>query len=113
MRSIAWPGPSDVEAYYLLLLFGLTSAALYLAATRGLGLRRAALRPALARMLEFVGLAIVLAVLNLAAGFLLVLALRRLTGSFVSLYLNTDATLIALSLLQAVVLQWWMRDEER
>jgi len=97
-----------VEPYYLLLLFGLTSSALYLAATRGLGLRRDALRPALARMLECAGLAIVLAAANLAAGFLLVLALRRLTGSFVSLYLNTDSTLLALSVLQAVVLQWWM-----
>jgi len=97
-----------VEAYYLLLLFAVTSTALYLAATRGLGARRGALRPALARLLECVGLAIVLAALNLAVGFLLVLALRRLTGSFVSLYLNTDGTLLVLSLLQAVVLQWWM-----
>ena len=97
-----------MEAYYLLLLFAVTSAAIYLAATRGLGARRYALRPALARMLECVGLAIVLGGLNVAVGFLLVLALRRLTGSFVSLYLNTDVTLLVLSLLQAVVLQWWM-----
>jgi len=97
-----------VEAYYLLLLFAVTSAAIYLAATRGLGARRYALRPALARMLECVGLAIVLGALNVAVGFLLVLALRRLTGSFVSLYLNTDGTLLALSVLQAIVLQWWM-----
>ena len=101
-----------MEAYYLLLLFGVTSPALYLAATRGLGARREALRPALARMLECVGLAIVLAALNVAVGFLIVLALRRLTGSFVSLYLNTDGTLLALSLLQAIALQWWMREGE-
>jgi len=101
-----------VEAYYLLLLFGVTSAAFYLTATRGLGARRYALRPALFRMLECVGLAIVLGAVNVAVGFLLVLALRRLTGSFVSLYLNTDGTLLVLSLLQAVVLQWWMRDTE-
>ena len=102
-----------MEAYYLLLLFGMTSLALYLAATRGLGARRDALRPALVRMMECVGLAIVLAAFNVAAGFLLVLALRRLTGSFVSLYLNTDGTLLALSLLQAIVLQWWLRDAEK
>ena len=101
-----------MEAYYLLLLFAVTSGALYLAATRGLGVRRDALRPALGRMLECVGLAIVLAAFNLAVGFVLVLALRRLTGSFVSLYLNTDGTLIALSSLQAIVLQWWIRGEE-
>lgn len=97
-----------MEPYYLILLFGLTSPALYLAATRRLGARRAALRPALARMVECVGLAIVLAAFNLAVGFLLVLALRRLTGSFVSLYLNTDGTLVALSVLQAIALQWWL-----
>jgi hypothetical protein len=97
-----------VEAYYLLLLFAVTSAAISVVATRGLGARRYALRPALARMLECVGLTIVLGALNVAVGFLLVLALRKLTGSFVSLYLNTDGTLLALSLLQAIVLQWWM-----
>jgi hypothetical protein len=101
-----------VEAYYLLLLFGVTSLALYLAATRGLGARRDALRPALGRLLECVGLAIVVAAFNVAVGFLLVLALRRLTGSFVSLYLNTDGTLLALSLMQAIVLQWWLRAGE-
>jgi hypothetical protein len=102
-----------VEAYYPLLIFAMTSAALYLAATSGLGARRGALRPALSRLLECVGLAVVLAIFNVAVGFLLVLALRRLTGSFVSLYLNTDGTLLALSLLQAIFLQWWLSAEER
>ena len=102
-----------MEPIYLLLLFGVTSPALYLVATRRLGARRDALRPALARMLECVGLTVVLASLNLAVGFLLVLAMRALTGSFVSLYLNIDGTLLALSLLQAIVLQWWLRDAEK
>jgi len=101
-----------MEPIYLLLLFGATSSALYLAATRRLGLRHAGLRPALERVLECVGLTLAIAALNLAAGVLLVLALRRLTGAFVSLYLNTDGTLLALSLLQAVALQWWMKDGE-
>ena len=97
-----------MEAIYLLALFGVTSPALYLIATRRLGARRGALRPALARLLECVGLTVVLAVVNLALGFVLVLALRGLTGSFVSLYLNIDSTLLVLSLLQAIVLQWWL-----
>ena len=59
-------------------------------------------------MLECVGLTVVLAALNLAVGFVLVLALRALTGSFVSLYLNTDGALLVLALLQAIVLQWWL-----
>lgn len=102
----------SVEPHYLLLLFGLTSLALYAAGTRGLGLRRGALPAALGRMLECAGLTVLLAALNLAVGFLLVLALRRATGTFVSLYLNTDATLLALSLAQALTLQWWMGDGE-
>jgi hypothetical protein len=101
-----------VEAYYVLLPVAATSLLAFIAARRGLGARTAALRSALARMAELVGLAIVMAAANLAAGFLLVLALRRITGTFVSLYLNTDGTLLALSLLQAAVLQWWLRDGE-
>ena len=97
-----------MEASYLLLLFALTSVFLYFAAVRGLGARRDALRRALLRTVECVGLTIVLVVLNVAVGFVLVFALRRLTGSFVSLYLNTDAVLLVLSLLQAIVLQWWL-----
>jgi len=101
-----------MEPIYLLLLFGVTSPALYLAATRRLGARRDALRPALVRMLECVGLTVVLAAFNLAVGFLLVLALRALTGAFVSLYLNIDGTLLVLALLQAIVLQWWLSSGE-
>ena len=101
-----------MEALYLVLLFGLTSSALYLAGTRRLGLGRGGLRPAVVRMLECIGLVLGLVAFNLAAGFLLVLALRRMTGSFVSLYLNTDVTLLAMSLAQAIALQWWMRDGE-
>ena len=101
-----------MEAYYVLLPVALTSLALYLAATRGLGARREALRGALARVVECAGLAILLAAANLAVGFLLVHALRRLTGTFVSLYLNTDGTLIGLAVLQAIALQWWLRDGE-
>ena len=101
-----------MEALYLVLLFGLTSSALYLAARRWLGLGGAGLRPALVRMLECIGLVLGLMAFNLVAGFLLVLVLRRLTGSFVSLYLNADFTLLAMSLLQAVALQWWMREGE-
>ena len=102
-----------MEAYYLLLLFSLSSLALYVAGTRALDLRRGTLSVALGRLLECAGLVIVLVFLNTAAGFLLVLALRSLTGSFVSLYLNTDITLVILSVVQAVVLQWWMRAGER
>jgi hypothetical protein len=101
-----------MEALYLLLLAGATSTAVYLLGRRRLGLGPAGLRPALERVLECVGLTVALAALNLGAGFLLVLAMRGVTGTFVSLYLNTDSTLMALSALQAIALQWWMRSGE-
>src|SRR5687768_17356750 len=101
--------PPDVEPYYLLLLFGVTSLALYGAGIRS-GLPARALRAAASRVLECAGLSILLLAVNLAAGFLLVLALRRLTGAFVSLYLNTDAVLAGMAVLQAIALQWWMED---
>lgn len=100
-----------MESYYLLLLFGITSLAIYAAGVR-LALPARALRTALSRVLECAGLAIILLMMNVAVGFLLVLALRKVTGTFVSLYLNTDAVLAVMSLLQAIALQWWMGDAE-
>jgi hypothetical protein len=41
----------------------------------------------------------------------IVLALRVLTGRFLSLYANTDITLIVLSFLQAILLQAWFAGE--
>ena len=100
-----------MEPYYLLLLFGVTSLALYGIGIR-FGLSRGALRRAASRLLECAGLAFILLVVNVGVGFLLVLALRNVTGAFVSLYLNTDAVLAGMSVLQAIALQWWMGDGE-
>ena len=101
-----------MEGVYLLFLLAGTSGALYLAGTRRMGLPRLALVGAVSRALELVGLTLGLAALNLAVGVVIVLAVRWLTGSFVSLYLNTDGTLLPLSALQAVVFQWWMQSRE-
>jgi hypothetical protein len=102
-----------VEPVYLLLLLGATSGALYWAATRRLGLERSALAAALGRAVEFVGLTLGMAALNVAVGFVAVLAIRWLSGEFLSLYLNTDSTLLPLSAVQAAALQWWMEAAER
>jgi len=40
------------------------------------------------------------------------LLLRKLTGSFVSMYINTDVTLVLLSAFQALVFQWWRAESE-
>ncbi|HET8645295.1 MAG TPA: hypothetical protein VFO85_07390, partial [Vicinamibacteria bacterium] len=95
-----------VEALLLLVPVALTSAGAYL-----LGRRRAlaarALRPALARMFECVGLTMVFLLLNTVVGAAATLGARAALGRFVSLYLVTDSVLVALSALQAVALRWW------
>jgi len=101
-----------LDSLYLLLLFALTSVALVAVGARVLGLRATSLRGALARVLELSGFTVLLTVVNVAAGFLLVLALRFLTGTFVSLYLNTDAMLVLMSVLQAAALQWWIASRD-
>jgi len=96
-----------VTTVFVLALVGLTSLMAYVAGVRRLGLRGAGVRAAAGRMLECFGLVLVFSGLNLAVGFLGVLCLRSLTGRFISLYLNTDVSLVILSLVQAVVFQWW------
>jgi hypothetical protein len=100
------------DGLYLIGLVALTSALVWVIGRRGLRLRSSAIRPALVRLLEWVGLSAVLYAVNLFVGFLAVLALRKLTGSFISIYVNTDATLALLSAFQALVFQWWRAESE-
>jgi hypothetical protein len=99
-----------VETAFILAVVGLTSlgAALLMRrhARRGLG-------SAAARTLETIGLAVVFLCLNVAVGFCLALIARPVAGGFVSLYLNDDATIGALSALQALLVQWWREPEAR
>jgi len=100
------------DGLYLIGLVALTSGLVWVIGRRGLGLRASAVRPALVRLLEWVGLSVAFYAVNLLVGFLAVLALRRLTSSFISMYLNTDTTLAILSACQALVFQWWRADSE-
>ena len=102
-----------MEEAFLPVVFALTSLALWLAAGRGLGLGATSIRSAAARALECMGLTVALAAVNIAAGIVLVMILRRVTGRFVSLYLNTDLVILVFALVQAVALQWWMAEAER
>ena len=88
----------------------LGSALVLAAGARELGLPLRRIGAALARVVEWAGLSTLIAIANVALGVLLVLALRRLTGRFLTLYVNTDVTLLALSALQAAALQWWMEE---
>ena len=84
-----------------------TSGGVWLVGTRRLGLPRAGLLPAGARMLEAVGFLMVFLALNLGLGGIAILAWRGITGRFASLYLLNDATLGVFSLIQALVFHWW------
>jgi hypothetical protein len=99
-----------MEEAVLPAVFALGSAVLLAAGVRVMGLPPRRIGAALGRVVEWAGLATLVALANLALGFLLVLALRRLTGRFVTLYVNTDVTLLAVSALQAAALQWWMEE---
>ena len=88
-------------------LVAVTSVAVWLMGTRRLGLPRAGLLPAGARMLEAVGLLLVFLALNLGLGATVILAWRGITGRFVSLYILNDATLGGFALVQALLVHWW------
>ena len=85
----------------------LTSLGAVLICVYRLGLRPDRLRRAGARVVDCIGLGLVFLAANLAIGGLVVLALRIVTDSFVSLYVLNDDTILALSLLQGLVVQWW------
>ena len=84
-----------------------TSGGVWLVGTRRLGLPRAGLLPAGARMLEAMGLLMVFLALNLGLGGIAILAWRGITGRFASLYLLNDATLGVFALVQALIFHWW------
>jgi hypothetical protein len=96
-----------VKAAYLLALTALTSVCAYAVGRRWSGLRPDGLRPALRRVLEWAGFWALFYAVNLTVGFAAILVIRRITGTTVSLYVNTDSTLATLSALQATAWQWW------
>lgn len=85
----------------------LTSAAAYAAARRVLKLPARRLRAGIAWMFECVGLMVAFLVLNVGAGAVLVHVFRRLTPQFVAIYAATDAVVVPLSLVQALILCGW------
>jgi hypothetical protein len=96
-----------MRALFILGLAVLTSFGTYFFAIVWLRLPVGQLRAAFAKMLESVGTILVFVAINLGAAITVVLALRGLTKTFVSVYIVDDATLVALSVLQSLTLQWW------
>ena len=94
---------------FILLVVALSSAAAAMFFVRGRPHRR--LGSAIGRALETVGIAAVFLFLNLGLGFCLALLGSAVEGSFLSLYVNDDVAIVILSVLQALVFQWWREPE--
>ena len=99
----------DMDPQELLLpsLVVATSLGAYLVGTWLLRLPRGGLRRAAARALETLGLLMLFGAVNVGLGIAFVLAYRGITGQFLSFYLLNDAVLGILSLVQALIFQWW------
>lgn len=95
---------------FLLVLIGGTSAAAFVVGARALGLAPRRLGAGVRRALDLVGLCVLFLGANLAVGLGVILAVRTLTGYFMSAYLLDDIVLVALSAIQAVVFECWRRE---
>ena len=96
-----------MESVFVLVVAGLTSAAAYLLGIARLGYSKSWLWLALCKACESVGLTLVFSVVNLAVAMSAILAMRSLSGQFVSLYIASDTTFLLVSLLQALTFQAW------
>lgn len=97
---------------FLPLLAVLTSVAAYVIAARVWNRRPWALRPALWRALEVIGLASVFLAANFAVGLLIVLLVRGVSGRFISAYVLNDTTLVVMSTLQGMLWSFWGHAED-
>jgi len=96
-----------VTGFLILALVGLTTAGAHLVGRRGFRLSEKQLWPAVSRMFEGIGMGLAFFAINLLAGAIFILAVRRVTGRFVSVYHVEDLSLLVLSLLQGLIFQWW------
>jgi hypothetical protein len=96
-----------MEALFILVAAGLTSAGAYVFGVARLRFSTSGLWLAFGKTCECLGLTLVFCVLNLAVAMVAILAMRSLSGQFVSLYIASDTTFLMLSLLQALTFQAW------
>jgi len=97
----------DVGTIVLITALPLTTLAALVIGLSREGLSAAGLRRAAGRAADCIGLGLVFYAANLAIGWMVVLALRLATDGFVTLYVLSDTTILALSLLQGLVVRWW------
>jgi hypothetical protein len=86
-----------------------TSLGGYLFGVRKLQLTGRSVGAAVAKMLECMGATLIFLAVNLALAAAIILAVRGLTGTFVSVYVADDTVWLGLSLLQGLTFQWWRK----
>lgn len=94
-------------------LFALTSAGAYWLGSRRLGLPGRTLPAAAGRMVECLGAIILFLVVNVSLSMAVILGIRALSGHFLSLHLVADRTVVLLSMMQALVFEWWRTPPSR
>jgi hypothetical protein len=102
-----------MESVFILVVAGLTSVGAYVFGIAGLGLSASRLWLALGKACEWVGLTLGFGVVNLAVAMCAILAMRSLSGQFISLYMASDTTLLMLSWLQALTFQAWREGSQQ
>ena len=98
--------PDTAATVQIVAVVWVTSAAAFVTGRSLLRLSPRAVRPAVARTLECVGLAVLFYAANVGCE-LMAAFISRAAGRFASLYIGSDTSLPFLSLLQAMVFQWW------
>ncbi|KYF56657.1 hypothetical protein BE08_02810 [Sorangium cellulosum] len=94
------------DSLYILSIVAATSCAAY-AVGRRRGLSAGLLPAALRRAIRCVGACLVFWGVNIAVGAGLALLVRGLGLGFIWLYINTDASVLVLSAVQALVFESW------
>jgi hypothetical protein len=97
-----------VEQLFVLLLTGFTSLAAYAIGRCLLGLSGMRLWRSFRRSLELLGVAVVFLAVNIVAGLAIVLAVRSMSRTFVSVYLLNDVAVVAVSVLQGILFGCWL-----
>jgi hypothetical protein len=96
-----------MQGLFILALAGATSLGAYFFGVGRLRLERDRLGAAVGTMLAAVGTIVLFLALNLAAAVTVVIAVRGVTGTFVSVYDAVDLVWVGLSVLQGLVFHSW------
>ncbi|HSF30466.1 MAG TPA: hypothetical protein VLK82_08355 [Candidatus Tectomicrobia bacterium] len=102
-----------MEQIFILIVAGLTSVGGYTIGVKGLRLLRSELWGALGKTCDCVGLTLIFFLLNIAVAMFAILAVRALSGRFISIYMASDITVLIMSSLQAITFHAWRENSRQ